>query len=426
MRKTSYLAAAVALTQAIAFTLPAHSAGFQNSAISTAGMGRAEAGAGIAGDSISNMFVNPAALSLRQGREFEANLHFISPSVEFTNTGSTQTYGGALTVPAQGGNSNGGTGVMAPSLFYSAPVNETTQWGIGLSSPFGLTTEYDDNWVGRYAATQSELKSLEINPAFSYSASPFFTFGAGVTLLKVDAELSKALFTGVGQPDGTSTIKGDDTAVGWNAGVIVGDDKGRFGVSYRSETQIDARGELVVSPLGIRTGASTNVTLPKTWYISGMKVLSDRVDLLGSFRHTDWESFQELRFKFDNGLPDDVTPANWISSNAYSVGINFKKNDRWTYRGGLGFDETPVPDAYRTARIPDNDRKWLSLGMSYKTAGNIRIDLSYAHIISKDSSISESNDLVSTSPGAAVDSLVGDYNSNADILSIAVSIPLGK
>ena len=426
MRKTIYLAAAAVLTQAVAFTLPAHSAGFQNSTISTAGLGRADAGAGLVGDSISGMFVNPASLGLRQGREFEANLHFISPSIDFTNSGSFQTYAGVLNVPSQGANSNGGTGVVAPSLFYSAPINEAAQWGIGLTAPFGLTTEYDNDWVGRYSATRSELKTLEINPAFSYKAGQFLTVGAGLTLLKIDAELSKAQFTGVGSPDATSTVKGDDTAVGWNAGFIVGDDQGRFGVSYRSEHQIDASGELVVSPLGIRTGASTNVTLPKTWYVSGMKVLSERLDLLGTFRHTDWDSFQELRFKFENGLPDDVTPANWVSSSTYSVGMNFKKNDRWTYRGGIGFDDSPVPDAYRTARIPDNDRKWLSLGMSYKTAGNVRIDLSYAHIMSKDSSISETRNLVSTSPGAAVDSLIGDYDSSADVLSIAVSIPLGN
>ncbi|NKB76898.1 MAG: hypothetical protein GKR96_07565 [Gammaproteobacteria bacterium] len=427
MRKTTYLAAAVVITQAIAATLPAYGAGFQNSSVSTTGIGRANAGSGISGDSISDMFANPAGLNLREGREFEAGLHAISLSAPFENSGSTQTYAGVLTVPAQGANSDGGTSSLVPNFYYSAPLSDNLQYGIGLTTPFGLSTEYDSTWVGRYAAVNSELTTLELNPALAYQVSPFVSVGIGLTLLQVDAELTNAQFIGVGSSDGVSTVKGDDTSIGWTAGLIVGDDQGRFGFSYRSEVQIKPEGELVVSPLGIRAGASGSVTLPKTLYFSGMKVLSDKLDLLGSLRHTDWDSFQELRFKFDNGLPDDVTPSNWKSTNTYSVGMNYRSSDQWTYRGGLGVDESPVSDQYRTARIPDTKHKWLSLGMSYKTAGNIRLDLSYAHVLGKDATIGESSDLVSTVPGAAVDSLSGSYNdSSADIISFSVSIPLGK
>ncbi|NKB62790.1 MAG: hypothetical protein GKR95_11950 [Gammaproteobacteria bacterium] len=427
MRKTTYLAAAALITQAVVVTLPAHGAGFQNSAVSATGIGRAHAGAGISGDNVSDMFANPASLSLRDGREFEAGLHAVSLSAPFENNGSTQTYAGVLTVPAQGSNSDAGTNSLIPSFYYTSALSENLQYGVGLTTPFGLSTEYDSTWLGRYAAVKSELTTLELNPALSYQVSPFVSVGIGLTLMQIDAELTNAQFTGIGSPDGESVLKGDDTAIGWTAGLIVGDDQGRFGFSYRSEVQVKPEGELVITPLGIRAGASGNVTLPKTLYFSGLKSLSDKLDLLGSLRHTDWDSFQELRFQFDNGLPDDVTPSNWKSTNTYSIGVNYRPSDRWTYRGGLGLDESPVSDQYRTARIPDSEHKWLSLGMSYKTAGNIRLDLSYAHILGKDASIGESSDLVSTTPGAAIDSLNGNYSdSSADIISFSVSIPLGR
>ncbi|MDZ7579633.1 MAG: outer membrane protein transport protein [Deltaproteobacteria bacterium] len=50
------------------------------------------------------------------------------------------------------------------------------------------------------------------------------------------------------------------------------------------------------------------------------------------------------------------TPQNWSNTYRYSLGVNYHLNDKTTLRGGLAFDETPTSDAYRTARIPDEDR----------------------------------------------------------------------
>ena len=137
--------------------------------------------------------------------------------------------------------------------------------------------------------------------------------------------------------------------------------------------------------------------------------------------------FDELRIQFDNGLPDSVTPENWEDTLTTSIGFNYRPNERWVYRGGLAYDEAAVGDEFRTARIPDADRFWVSLGGSYHASPKVRIDFGYAHIFADDVNLSESSNLVSTAPGAATNNLIGQYtDTDADIFSIAISIKLGK
>ena len=81
-------------------------------------------------------------------------------------------------------------------------------------------------------------------------------------------------------------------------------------------------------------------------------------------------------------------------------------------RAGVAFDQSPVPDAYRTARIPDNDRTWLSLGGQYKPGKESTLDFGYAHLFVKDSTIADMQ-----ASGMKGD-LVGTYKNNVHILSI--------
>ena len=134
----------------------------------------------------------------------------------------------------------------------------------------------------------------------------------------------------------------------------------------------------------------------------------------------------ELRIQFDNGLPDAVTPENWDDSTAFSAGLDYHVNDQWTVRGGIGFDESPVADEFRTARIPDTDRTWLTVGGSYQASKKTRIDFGIAQIMTDDVPLNESVDLVSTMPGAAVDTVSGQYtDTDATIISVGVHISLG-
>jgi long-chain fatty acid transport protein len=84
----------------------------------------------------------------------------ICPSAKFANQNSQaaalQTLGGA------GGDAGSCQGV--PSIYLSLPVNDRWSFGFGLNAPFGLTTDYDSDWIGRFQSLKSEIKTIKLNP----------------------------------------------------------------------------------------------------------------------------------------------------------------------------------------------------------------------------------------------------------------------
>ena len=43
--------------------------------------------------------------------------------------------------------------------------------GIGVNVPFGLVTEWDSDWMGRFHAIKSEVKTININPSAAWKAT---------------------------------------------------------------------------------------------------------------------------------------------------------------------------------------------------------------------------------------------------------------
>ncbi len=398
----------VASTQAL-------SAGFQISESSVSGLGRAFAGAGVAGDDVSDMFYNPAGMFLVEGRQFQAGVSIIDSKSEFA--------GGAM--PFGGPNDDGGTTGVVPNLYYTFPDSGKLKYGISLTAPFGLKTEYDNNWAGRFQGLTSELTTIDINPALAYKVNDQVSLGAGISIQFADAKLSQARFLGLGVPDGKSTVEGDNWAAGFNLGAMFTPaDSTRFGIGFRSKIEQEVEGSLnVVSPTGatlVNAGALAKVTLPETIYLSAAHSPNGQWDLLASARWTKWSRFEELRIEFDNGLPDSVTEENWNDSWTFSLGANYHLSNQWTMRFGYAYDESPVPDEFRTVRIPDSDRNWFTLGASYSPNANMTIDFGYAYLTGDDAPIFESTVIAAppTAPGIVSSTLSGTYEGEANIFGV--------
>ena len=90
------------------------------------------------------------------------------------------------------------------------------------------------------------------------------------------------------------------------------------------------------------------------------------------------------------------------------VGLTYELNNIWTFRGGVAYDPTPVPQEFLTPGIPDSDRTWLSLGLSYEAAQTLSLDLAYTHIFFARRRINQ------TELGAGT--LIGNYSASADIV----------
>ena len=166
-------------------------AGFQLIEQSVSGLGNAFAGGAAIAEDATTIFYNPAGLT-RVPSQFIAGVHFISPSAKFHDEGSSRVNPliGSL------GTNNGGDGgvnALVPNIYYSRKIGDKAAFGIGVNVPFGLGTEYPSDWIGRYHAIKSDMKTININPTFAFNLTNNFSLGVGVSAQYIKADLSNAV-----------------------------------------------------------------------------------------------------------------------------------------------------------------------------------------------------------------------------------------
>lgn len=426
---TVSLVSLVAGLSLIAWTDKAAASGFALTEQGAINIGTAASGGAAGLDDLSTIYFNPAGLMRLPGNGgVSGAAYVVFPSIQFTNQASAIAPG----LPLSGGDGgDAGSTTVIPNLYGAFSVSDQVRLGIGITTPFGLVTEYDSDWVGRYQAIKSELITINVNPTIAYRISDEVSIGAGLNVQYADAELSNAIdFGGIlasqgapilpQQADGLATVSGDDWSLGYNLGVLYEPSATtRVGLAYRSAVNHRLQGRadftvptaatpLTATGLFTDTDASAEVNLPDTLSLGVYQQLSPQLALTGDLTWTNWSDFQELRISYDSPQPDTVVPENWNDTLRVALGLTYDINDIWTVRGGMAYDPTPVPDEFLTARIPDSDRTWLSLGLSYAPTDNLSFDVAYTHVFVDDRSINR------TELGGGT--LVGEYNNSIDIV----------
>ncbi len=399
----------------------AQAAGFALIEQSASGMGNAFAGGGAVAEDASTIFFNPAGMTYIEGTQAVGALHLIKPNVEFDNDGSLA--GTARPLGDEG--PNAGDLAFVPNFYLMTALTPSINVGVGVNVPFGLKTEYDDEWLGRFQANKSELKTVNINPSIAFKVNDRVSLGFGVSAMRAEATLTRSVNFG---PFGEGAVKveGDDWGFGYNLGAIFqATADTRISVAYRSEVKQklegDAKFKLPTGLPGAFAAAATNgdvsakIDLPATFSVSAFSKLNSKWDLMGDITWTEWSNFEELRVVRDNGATLTVTPENWYNTMRYSVGVNYHYNDVIKLRAGLAYDEEAIKDEFRTPRIPGNDRKWLSLGASYKMSPTSTFDIGYAHLFISDVKIDD--DQTGAIP-LGNGRVRGEYKGSVDILSL--------
>ena len=384
--------------------IAAQAAGFALIEQSASGMGNAFAGGGAIAEDASTIFFNPAGMTYIEGTQLVGAIHLIKPTVDFN---------GSISGTGKAGGDGGDAGDLsfAPNFYYKRDLTNTVKFGLGINAPFGLKTEYDATWMGRFQAIKSEVKTININPAIAFKLNDQLSVGAGISAMWAKAELTRAFNLGP-SAETTVKIKGDDWGFGFNLGAIYqATADTRLSVAYRSKVNQHLEGDST-SPLiaALNTNVTAAITLPETFSASAFSKLNDTWDLMGDVTWTRWSQFKELRVDFANAVPDSVTQENWSNTLRYSIGANYHYSEDIKLRAGLAYDEEAISDQFRTARIPGNDRKWVSLGANWKVSPSSSIDVGYAHLFISDASINKNE-------GAGNGTLTGTYDGSVDILS---------
>lgn len=426
---------------ALGVSSSAFGAGFALIEQSASGMGTAFAGSGSSAEDASTVFFNPAGMTrLGSGYHYVLAGHVIVPKADFDNEGSTNQLGAALTGP----DDEGGKSALVPNVYLVADINPDWKFGLGLNVPFGLSTEYDPEWVGRYHAIESSMASLNINPSIAFEPGEKLSVGFGVNAQYVDVTLSSAVDFGTlcygilpadscgtmglspQSNDGYAEITGDGWSYGWNAGLLYDlSEATRVGLAYRSSVKHQIEGEvdftvpesaafMTSNGLFTDTAAKADVALPESLLASVHHAYNERVNVMADLSWTRWSRFDELRIKYpDSPQPDSVTTENWEDIWRVAVGGNYRYSDVLLLRAGVAYDEGPVPDEqHRTPRIPDGSRTWLSFGLGYELSDSMGIDFGYTHLFVP------TLDIDNTTEGALENTLSGEFEAAVDIYSL--------
>lgn len=382
----------------------ASGSGFQVQERSAVGLGRAFSGEAAMADDASVIASNPAGMTLLEDEwSFAIGATGIFPDVDISGT---------LTTPAgtRGAVADGVAGdAVLPYFYLSKRLNEHLVFGFGSYTTFGLRTDYQPGFGAGALADFSELVSFNLNPSLAWKINDQWSVGLGFDALYADGKLTSTIPPVIPLLD----LRGDDWGYGFNVGVLFElCPETRFGLHYRSGVDLKLEGRSAGAFPTLFGPATLAVDLPDTVEFSAVHDMGDW-SIHGDVMWTNWSKFQQLAPQVI-GSPGAIPPTieNWDDSWRFALGTTWRATETWTFRAGLAYDLTPVPDANRTLRIPDADRYWLSVGFSWEFAPCWTLDAGYAHLFSEEVFINESS---------IFGNFRGGVSGSADLVSVGIS-----
>ncbi|GEO79947.1 OmpP1/FadL family transporter [Pararhodospirillum oryzae] len=399
----------------LAWAGEAEASGFQLREQSSEGLGNAFAGSTAKAYNLSTIFYNPAGMTRLSGNQTAGSATWIAPVAHFSGQ---NIRGGVATSGGMGGDAIQDAAVGASYLMWDA--HPDFKMGLALTAPFGLRSEYDKDWVGRYHALQSDVTNINLSPSLAYRVNEHLSVGGAVQLAYTEATLSQALnLSALGMADGRATVKGHDVAPGFDIGLLYEFTPAtRVGVNWRSQMSYTLEGKakyrvpaaLAAAVPTLRTvDAKADLTTPDTVSMGIYHEVTPDWAVMSDIAWTNWSTFDELRVKYEDGRPDSVTDESWHDTWFFSLGTTYRVAEAHKVHFGVAYDQTPVYDKYRTARIPDSDRYWISAGYTYDMGNDNNVNVGYTHIFADTAKINESSSTAGT--------LSGKYESHVDIFS---------
>jgi len=411
--------------------------------------GVANAGAAANPENASTVYFNPAGMTELEGTNLSFGAAVLDITGDFDGDGFRDDGS-----PVFGG--DGGDFVptaVVPNLYMTHEVNDTVSVGLGVNAPYGLSADYDDDFEGRFFADETELQVLSVSPSFAATSNDgFFSLGASVNVLYGKGTLSKFQdFRSISPAfqDGYFEVEGDDVAVTYTLGMqFKPAETTRFGIVYRTATELKLEGDArltnapIFGPGGTPTGMTKTLTenarvtleIPEQLNFAVSHQVVDDVTLLASATWTRWSRFESLDVvstQANAGTPNETisflgenkygepgvighVPEQWRDTWSAATGVSWQATPAVKLRAGYAFDESPINDQYRTARVPSEDRHWLTLGGQYAHApSGWTVDLAAGYLIIDDPTVDEQEYTYENEPTPGAARLQGEYELDA-------------
>lgn len=444
MRKLNWrLASMFTVLAAVGVTDNANAGGFEIKTRSPSLIGQANAGSAVQSGDITTITHNAAILStVDNGVAVGGAL--IIPSVKFKNANSERTNGVAL----RGGNGkNAGGPVFVPSAFFAYKYTDQIRFGLGVTSPFGLETNYGNTWAGRYHATKSAMKTVNFNPMASYDCGNnlkignvnvgSLAVGAGVQVQYMDVELNKAVdtgaLTGAGSQnaDSFAKLRADSWGLGWNAGLLwKPESKTRIGLAFKSHVAHKLVGDSKIrfnpnvngtalqnASAALRNQkAEASLDTPDQLTLSAWHDLTDTWSFGGDVVWTHWSRVKNVSIRFPTTTATTAPlRLGYTNTMFYALGANWKFNPGWVARVGVAYDQGASSVRNRLPAVPDSKRYWTAVGLDYAPMDNLKMSLNYAHEFVPSAKVNMQDE--PTGRG----NLIGKYDNKVDIIGATIA-----
>lgn len=306
-------------------------------------------------------------------------------------------------------------------------------FGIGVSTPFGLATEYPRDMDARlrYALPyESRLLAVDITPMLAWKVSDSFSIGAGLDIVYSELEIRRVYPWSVWggsslARDGELAFEGSDWGVGGYLGMNWTVAKGHrlalvgrlpITIEYSGELEADGRprNNAALNALGTSRSSSfeSEMTFPGSIAAGYGIDLTSRLTLGFDFQWTDNSSHDDIPLNVGNNQVllggSNAALLGWKDSIDLGTGISYALTDTWTLRSGYLFSENSQPDANYTPAVTVYDRHVFGIGVGWRGKRQ-SIDLAYAFVFNPDRAVS----------GAAEPAFNGNYKHQWHVVSVS-------
>jgi long-chain fatty acid transport protein len=374
----------------------------------------------------SSLYWNPGAMPRKQGFSLYGGVAAIAVSGDFTQDTSRNRY--QADVPTS----------FVPHLFLTYRGTGKAAYGLGVYVPYGLTSQWRDDFPGRFSAKKATLQTIYVQPNVSYQINDKWSVGGGpvfghstVELIQgidLSSQVAKVVpttpptlitFGQLGIPKRTefarARLKGSATALGVNVGV-----HGQLtptwemGARFLSQLSFDysdadatfeqrltgltlAANNPFGAPAGTPVDALVAGQFADTAALGPQKVATQirhpaqvqvgfaytgfpSTTLSGEYSYVGWKSFNQLPVNFQGRAPSRALQEDYNNTSGIRLGAEHRLVSGTALRAGYMATATAAPDETVTPLLPEMDRALGMLGAGVPVGGSYALDLTYAHI----------------------------------------------
>ena len=366
--------------------------GFGLNELSTCGIGRAYSAVATGCHDPSAIYWNPAAITSLNGWGILLGASAIAVDGKFEQDTTFRTFKGDVPTAI----------VPHGYLSYHNP-NSRVAWGLGVYVPYGLTTQWKDDFPGRFSAKKASLQTIYVQPSAAWQINSRISVGVGPVIAHSHVELIQGIdlsqqtttiagqtvpFTALGIATRTefarATLKGDAWGYGAHVGVQARlSSSWMFGIRYLTPITFnydDADATFAQVPTNlILGGAVPNPANPTGPPLIGAGAQVDTLSLLrAAFASGGPLTAQKVSTKITH-------PAQLQLGFAYTGYKNWELEADYAYVGYHEFHELPIN--FSNAATPDrtliedyNNSSSIRLGAEYRFSNDVHVRGGFAGV----------------------------------------------